>query len=944
MRETRGHPQEDGLIDAPNVPLVVDVDGSLIAGDLLIEGALRLLRQSPFDLLRLPFWRCGTAQGRAALKHEVAESVPLPPETLVLNTEVEELTASARRSGRPVWLASGADELVVRPLAESVGADGYLASDGRTNLVGETKARALVERFGARGFDYVGNERRDLPVWAEARHAIGVDVAAATVRKLKAIGSEPRLLRGARGDWVDWICMLRPHQWTKNLLVFVPILAAHVGEVDAYLTMAGVFLALSCCASGGYVINDLLDLPHDRRHPRKRQRHLAAGRVSALPAAALAVVLVAGGLLAAFRLSESAGVGLTAYVLGALGYSLWFKRFIVVDVIVLALLYGVRIAMGATESAVLSPWLLFFSLFLFTALAVVKRQAELADADVAELPSNGGRGYVAGDAVALTALGAASAVASAVVLALYVQSADTLVRYARPEVLGLVCPLLVYWLGRLVVLANRGVVHDDPIVFALRDRVSWGVALGVCRRGGRRRGGLRLMWRDRRQVLPDAGDVKLSGWGRYPVIDCAVERLREWRDLEGLLEGDGTLIARGNGRAYGDAAMNRALTVSMLGMDRMQAFDATTGLLTCESGVLLGSIMDSFVPRGWMPFVVPGTAHVTVGGMVAADVHGKNHHRDGSFGAHVESLCVLTGQGETVRCSRSENADLFHATVGGMGLTGVIRSATFRMRRVHTGWVCVETLAADDLEEAMALFEASRECAYSVAWIDCMTRGAKLGRSLLYRGMPLDRNVPRDEAVAWSGPRFTPTIRVDAPTALLNGATASLFNALYFAAGRRRAGSRPTPLGAFFFPLDRVAAWNRLYGRRGFAQYQCVLPKSESERGLRALLERVAASRSGSFLAVLKLLGDQGMGHLSFPMEGYTLALDVPMRPGTTELLDALDDITHAHGGRVYLAKDAFCRPERLRLGYPSLEGFAAVREATGGRRFASALSERLGL
>ena len=439
-------------------------------------------------------------------------------------------------------------------------------------------------------------------------------------------------------------------------------------------------------------------------------------------------------------------------------------------------------------------------------------------------------------------------------------------------------------------------------------------------------------------------DVKLSGWGRHPVVDCTVEQPRDWCNLKELVERDGTLIARGNGRAYGDAAVNRTLTVSMLAMDRMQAFEPATGLLTCESGVLLKSIMESFVPRGWMPAVVPGTAHVTVGGMVAADVHGKNHHRDGSFGEHVESLCVLTGDGKTVCCSRTENADLYQATVGGMGLTGIIQSVSFRMRRIDTSWVCVETLAADDLEEVMALFEASRDWAYSVAWIDCRARGAKLGRSLLFRGTLLNGDVPRNEALEWRCPPNTPTVPFDAPTALLNGGTASLFNALYFATGRRRIGSRLVPLGTYFFPLDRVADWNRLYGRQGFAQYQCVLPKSESRRGVRALLERVAASRSGSFLAVLKLLGGQGTGHLSFPMEGYTLALDVPVRPGTSQLLDALDEITHMHGGRVYLAKDAFCRPERIRRGYPSLDGFAAVREATGGRRFASALSKRLGL
>ena len=444
-------------------------------------------------------------------------------------------------------------------------------------------------------------------------------------------------------------------------------------------------------------------------------------------------------------------------------------------------------------------------------------------------------------------------------------------------------------------------------------------------------------------------DVKLSGWGRYPVVECVVESPRQWRDLRQLTDQSGTLIARGNGRAYGDAALNGNRTVSMLGMDRMQAFDPETGVLTCESGVLLRSIIEAFLPRGWLPVVVPGTAWVTVGGMIAADVHGKNHHRDGSFGKHVESVCLLVGDGELVSCNRTENTGLFFATVGGMGLTGVIVSASFRMRRIETSYVAVETLAAHDLEDAMALFEASRQWPYSVAWIDCTARGSTLGRSLLYRGRHLERQAlpggppwnirrPRRRALA---------VPADAPEALLNRRSASLFNALYYSSGRRRgkAGPRLTPIDSYFFPLDRLTNWNRLYGRRGFTQYQCVLPKSESQFGVRALLERVTASRSGAFLGVLKLLGEPGVGYMSFPMEGYTLALDVPVRPGTAELLEDLDEITQAHGGRVYLAKDAFCRPERLRLGYPSIERFRIVRQRTGGTgNFASVLSERLGL
>ena len=222
--------------------------------------------------------------------------------------------------------------------------------------------------------------------------------------------------------------------------------------------------------------------------------------------------------------------------------------------------------------------------------------------------------------------------------------------------------------------------------------------------------------------------MELSGWGRYPVLDCRVARLRHGEELAGLLAGDRTLIARGNGRAYGDAALNPALTLSMLAMDGMQEFDPDTGLLTCQAGVLLSNVLARFVPRGWFPPVVPGTGLVTVGGMIAADVHGKNHLRDGSFGAHVESLTLASADGEVRRCSRSENPDLFRATLGGMGLTGVILSASFRLRRIDSAFVLAETVAARDLDETLALFEASGDRPFGAAWIDGLARGAGLGR------------------------------------------------------------------------------------------------------------------------------------------------------------------------------------------------------------------------
>ena len=443
--------------------------------------------------------------------------------------------------------------------------------------------------------------------------------------------------------------------------------------------------------------------------------------------------------------------------------------------------------------------------------------------------------------------------------------------------------------------------------------------------------------------------MELSGWGRYPVLDCRVARLRRCGELAGLLAGHRTLIARGNGRAYGDAALNPALTLSMLAMDGMQGFDPDTGLLTCQAGVLLSDVLARFVPRGWFPPVVPGTGLVTVGGMIAADVHGKNHLRDGSFGAHVESLTLAAADGETRRCSRSENPDLFRATLGGMGLTGVILSASFRLRRIESAFVLAETVAARDLDETLALLEASGRRPFSAAWIDGLARGAGLGRSLVSRGawLPL-ASLPARLASNPLRPAAPPRLAVpcDAPSALLNRTSIRLFNALRYRRGRLRGGERPAHYGPFLFPLDGVAAWNRLYGRRGFVQYQCALPKAESPRGLAALLECAATGGQAPFLAVLKRFGPAGEGLMSFPMEGHTLALDFPMRSGVRSLLEHLDGITHDHGGRVYLAKDACAAPERIRQGYPRLDEFNAARaEANGGaRRFASALSRRLGL
>ncbi len=408
------------------------------------------------------------------------------------------------------------------------------------------------------------------------------------------------------------------------------------------------------------------------------------------------------------------------------------------------------------------------------------------------------------------------------------------------------------------------------------------------------------------------------------------------------------MIARGNGRSYGDAALNADFTLSMTAMRRMQSFDASTGLLTCEAGALLADVLETFVPRGWFVPVVPGTAFVSIGGMVAADVHGKNHHRDGSFGSYVESLVLATAIGEIVVCSRRENADLFLASIGGMGLTGIILSVSFRLTPVKTAFVQEETLVTRDLDETMAFFEESQRWPYSVAWIDCTARGGRLGRALVSRSEWAARDLlPRrfvDQPLSFPS-KVRLRVPFDAPSTMLNPLTIRLFNGLNYCRGRIRAGLRCVPYGPFFFPLDRINAWNRLYGRRGFVQYQCVLPRANSSSGIARLLEQVARRRP-SLLAVLKLFGPAGEGLMSFPQEGYTLALDFPMRSDTLRFVKKLDGITHAHGGRVYLAKDACAVPSDISEGYPGAAAFRAFRaESAGmGEKFASALSQRLAL
>jgi decaprenylphospho-beta-D-ribofuranose 2-oxidase len=441
--------------------------------------------------------------------------------------------------------------------------------------------------------------------------------------------------------------------------------------------------------------------------------------------------------------------------------------------------------------------------------------------------------------------------------------------------------------------------------------------------------------------------MKLSGWGRFPVLEAQVYSPRSEPALRELVLREQSLIARGNGRAYGDSAINQTATLQTKHLNHLLAFDPVTGQVVVEAGVLLRDLIEAFLPQGWFPLVTPGTKYVSLGGAIAADVHGKNHHKDGSFRSCVDWIDVMGADGTITRCSRDENAALFDHTLGGMGLTGIILRSALRLRPVESGWIKQTTVTAPNLKAAMDAFEAAQDATYSVAWIDCLAQGNDLGRSLFMLGehatlsdLPdakLDR--PFDIKV-----RCKRSVPFDFPALALNQYTVRAFNALYYRSGQQKAGERLVDWDSYFYPLDALLDWNRIYGCKGFAQFQCVLPLAQSEKGLTKLLQAIADAGSASFLAVLKRFGAQDSA-FSFPMEGYTLALDFPVNPKTLALLERLDQITLEHSGRFYLAKDSRMRAVTLRSADARVDAFQMARKRKGAAgRFSSAQAERLAL
>lgn len=429
---------------------------------------------------------------------------------------------------------------------------------------------------------------------------------------------------------------------------------------------------------------------------------------------------------------------------------------------------------------------------------------------------------------------------------------------------------------------------------------------------------------------------KVTNWGNFPQVEAEVTEAVKPSEIEGLIERSETLIARGNGRCYGDSSLGDNI-LSTLKLNKFLAFDPIEGTIECESGVLLSDILNVIIPEGFFLPVTPGTKFITVGGAVAADVHGKNHHVDGSFSNHIVHLDLMIADGSTIRCSPIENLDIFWQTCGGMGLTGIILTVKFRLKPIETAYIDQISLKTRDIDSTMQLFERSASSTYSVAWIDCLASKKWLGRSILLLG----EHIRADDLPSklhgnrlQIAPDKALNIPVFMPSFALNFLSVKAFNSLYYHRQMKAESRATVHFAPYFYPLDGLTNWNRLYGKGGFVQYQFVLPLETSYDGVVKVLEKVRQSGQGSPLAVLKLFGKADPNAvMSFPMEGYTLTLDFKAEPSVFRLLDELDQIVLEHRGRIYLAKDARMSADVFKRSY-------SKKVASG--RFSSSQSKRL--
>ncbi|SMP87771.1 FAD/FMN-containing dehydrogenase [Epsilonproteobacteria bacterium SCGC AD-308-E02] len=432
--------------------------------------------------------------------------------------------------------------------------------------------------------------------------------------------------------------------------------------------------------------------------------------------------------------------------------------------------------------------------------------------------------------------------------------------------------------------------------------------------------------------------MSLMSWGMYPKVKNKVFKFDKEERLQNVITEHNELIAYGNGRSYGDSALSSNI-IHMKPHDYFINFDNDRGLLHVQAGVLLSEILESFVHRGWFLKITPGTKLITVGGAIASDVHGKNHHVEGCFSECVEEFTIMLANSEIVTCRKEINPELFKATCGGMGLTGVILEAKIYLKKINSKYIDQTTIKTTNLKETFEAFEEYKELPYSVAWIDCLAKDDEIGKSLLMVGDfrndgKLDYKTKRKLSIPFNFPSFA-----------LNNWSVRTFNWLYYGKVKHRVSKQKVDIDTFFYPLDAIGHWNRIYGKNGFTQYQFILPKETSYQGLEEILKTISDSGKGSFLAVLKLYGKSNENYLSFPIEGYSLALDFKIEKGLFKLLEILDEIVVKYNGRIYLTKDVRVSKETFEKGYPQIETFRQFRKDNQmDKKFHSLQSKRIGI
>ena len=412
-------------------------------------------------------------------------------------------------------------------------------------------------------------------------------------------------------------------------------------------------------------------------------------------------------------------------------------------------------------------------------------------------------------------------------------------------------------------------------------------------------------------------------WGNYPKIKCKVIDFQDVQKTKNFFSEGKNYIPRGNGRSYGDSSLSKEI-IDMRSHNRILNFNKKNGISHIQSGILISDIIEKFLPLGWFLKVTPGTKFITIGGAIASDIHGKNHHRDGCFSESIEEFKIMLPNGKIKTSSKKVNTKLFESTCGGMGLTGIILEAKISLQKVTSMNIDQMVFKTSNLKETFDIFEKNYDKKYSVAWIDCLANAENLGRGIINVGdFSNDGNLDYKPKRKINVPNFFPSF-------LINKYTVKIFNSIYYFLNSQSNEYRTVSLDSFFYPLDSLNNWNNIYGRKGFIQYQFILPKKNSYEGMKDILETVLSSGKGSFLSVLKLHGKSNDNYLSFPMEGYSLALDFKIEKGIFELLKILDKKVVKYNGRIYLTKDARVTKDIFEKGYPQIEKFRSYRKNQG--------------